>query len=144
MISLAELQDRIDAMAAKRVYRPLSQKLKNYWYPIYATHLNGFEASTRPLTIEGITVASSIERIVVGDFGAYVEIHPDKLLVDLEVEPGQEWRLDETYLTKRKLHIKYVWYHFLGRKVYLQKNVVKYADYKPNFYYISVLYFDEV
>lgn len=139
---LTQLQDKIDVMAAKRVYRPLTKKLKEEWYPIYATNLNGFESPERKLVIDGIEVASKLERVVVGDFGAYAEIHPDNLLVELECQPKQEWRLNDDYLAKRKLNIKYQWFHFNQRKVYFQKDTVKYADYKPGYYYISVLYFD--
>lgn len=81
-------------------------------------------------------------RVVVGDYGAYLEIDEKDLLVGLDVPPEQAWRLDEEYIASRKLSIKYHWLTFRGVKVYHQVDTVKYADYRPGKYYISVLEFD--
>lgn len=81
-------------------------------------------------------------RVVIGDYGAYLEIDEKDLLVGLDVPPEQAWRLDEEYIASRKLSIKYHWLTFRGVKVYHQVDTVKYADYRPGKYYISVLEFD--
>lgn len=74
--------------------------------------------------------------------GVYLEIDEKDLLVGLDVPPEQAWRLDEEYIAGRKLSIKYHWLTFRGVKVYHQVDTVKYADYRPGKYYISVLEFD--
>lgn len=81
-------------------------------------------------------------RVVIGDYGAYLEIDEKDLLVGLDVPPEQAWRLDEEYIASRKLSIKYHWLTFRGVKVYHQVDTVKYADYRLGKYYISVLEFD--
>jgi len=139
---LLKLQMEIDTMAKARNYRPLSRKDVVKWYPIYEKYLNGFQNPLRELFISGTRIARGFQRVVIGDFGAYVEIAPEDMLIVPEVQPGQEWRLDETYLKQKGFSLKYAWYHFKGFKIYKQLATVKYADYKPGFYYVSVLYFD--
>ena len=56
---------------------------------------------------------------------------------------GQEWRLDTKYIADRNLKPKYVWLEYGSVKVYLQLDRVKYADYKPNYFYISIHEFDD-
>lgn len=81
-------------------------------------------------------VANGYERIVIGDYGAYVEIPLYKMLLDeVIVKPGEEYRFKPEYAS-----VKYHWYclnknHDL--KIYYQKNLVDYADYKPGMFYIS-------
>lgn len=133
----------IDELGTSRSYRPLTTELKDKYYKLYLSNLNAFD-NKRNLNIDNVPFAKDYERIVIGDYGAYVEIKPIDLLVDLDVTIGQEWRLDKDFLEKRNLSIKYEWYEYKGKKVYLQKDTVKYADYKPGFYYISVLYFDTI
>lgn len=138
---LEELKDHIEALAQRYKYRPLPKKIRSETHQLYKQHLNGFKQN-RPLSISGQTMAVSFNRVVTGDYGAYVEIDPKDLHVTLKVEKGQGWRLNEQYLNERGLSIKYHWYHFLGRKVYWQLAPVKYADYRPGMIYVSVLDFD--
>ena len=140
-----ELLNKINELGDSRAYRPLTDKLKEEYYALYLTHMNGFDSdSKRDLKINDVLFAKDYIRVVVGDYGAYVEIEPKDLLVKIDIAKGQEWRLDKVFLEKRSINIKYEWYDYLGKKVYLQKDTVKYADYKPGYYYISVLYFDNV
>jgi hypothetical protein len=135
----------IDALVEKYKYRPLPQEVRGEARTLYNANLNGFSnTQKRSLTIIGEIIARKYDRIVVGDYGAYVEIDPSDMMVDLMVPTNQMWRLNDDYVKEKGLSIKYYWYEYLGRKVYRQVAPVKYADYKPGKYYISVLDFDQV
>ena len=136
-----ELLEEIDTLGKSQKYRPLNKELKDKYHKLYLDNLNGFD-KIRNLNINNVPFAKKYERVVIGDYGAYVEIDKKDLLVDLSVPKGQEWRLDKNFIEKRNLSIKYEWYEYDNKKVYFQINAVTYADYKPGYYYISVLYFD--
>lgn len=135
-------------------FRPLPRKVRVDYLNHYISALNGFEGTEkRVCQIAGKVVASDYRRVVLGDYGAYVEFPEEALLIreSMSLKEKQEWRNDPEYLAKRELtkKVKYVWYVWrtgekFGReiKVYRQLNPVKYADYKPGLYYISVLEFD--
>ena len=81
-------------------------------------------------------IAYGYSRIVIGDYGAYVEIPLDKMILEnLIIKPGQEYRFDLKYS-----NVKYHWYCLKNNqdiKIYYQKHPVSYADYKPEMFYIS-------
>lgn len=83
-------------------------------------------------------LAVGYERVVIGDYGAYLEIAEDKMLISsLRCRPGQEYRMDDP---RYKDHVKYWWLQPVGGaeiKVYFQLKTVKYADYRPGMFYIS-------
>lgn len=150
----ANVRFAIDKAAVRWKFRPLPRKPRVEHLVQYIYALNGFERpKKRPLTIKGAVVASDYTRVVLGDYGAYVEIPVEHLSIakEIKLKEKQEWRADKEYLAKRELtkRVKYIWYTWkLGEgypeiKVYMQLNTVKYADYLPGFYYISVLDFDE-
>lgn len=151
----------VDAMvgyaAIRWKFRPLPRKVRADYLNLYLKALNGFEGTEkRVCQIAGTKVASDYNRVVLGDYGAYVEIPEEALLIKdvMKLKEGQEWRDDPEYLKKREItkKVKYVWYVWntaaqgekFSReiKVYRQLNPVKYADYTPGLYYISVLEFD--
>ncbi len=153
-VLFANVRFGIDKAAARWKFRPLPRKPRVEQLTWYIAALNGFEKpKKRPLTINGVVVAHDYTRVVMGDYGAYVEIPFEHLDMGdrLKLKEKQEWRADKEYLAKRELtkRVKYIWYTWkLGEgypeiKVYMQLNTVKYADYLPGFYYISVLDFDE-
>lgn len=131
----------IEELASKYKYRPLPKKIKSGVLNHYATELTSLQYDN--LLIGGVKVATKYRRVVVGDYGAYVEINPEDLLVNLTVPDNQKWRLDTKFCEERGLSLKYIWYTYLQTKVYFQLSTVKYADYLPNKYYISVLDFDK-
>lgn len=138
-----DLLKYIDYLGDNNKYRPLNHTIAPTIHDLYKSSLNGFDSDEpRPLSIDNELIARKYERVVIGDYGAYVEIDKKDLLVDLIIPPKQEWRIDRDYIMNRGLNVKYIWYEYKGRKVYLQTNTVTYADYKPGYYYISVLYFD--
>ncbi len=87
---------------------------------------------------DGTMIAYKYNRIVIGHYGAYIEIDDDDIYQDnIKIEPKQEYRVfDRRYRDK----VKYNWYTARDRshcKLYFQKKEVAYADYKANMWYIS-------
>lgn len=136
-----DVRELIRNLAERYKYRPLPKEMRDYALHIYETHLNGFD-DPKPCRIDGVLIADKISRVVIGDYGAYVEIAKDDLKVELTVPENQTWRFNTEYIERKQLTLKYHWYEYNGVKVYFQLGEVKYADYKPGFYYISVLDFD--
>lgn len=87
----------------------------------------------------GTVIANGYTRIVIGDYGAFVEMTPEQVRMDLlHVKEGQTYRIEDPRYAE---HVKYLWYTANDRsdvKVYLQKRAVEYADYKPGMIYVSV------
>lgn len=82
-------------------------------------------------TPSGTHIATGYTRIVIGDYGAYVEFLQDHLLLD-KIKPRFEQTPDRP--------VKYIWLQSIDAsqvKIYEQKNRVSYADYKPGLYYIA-------
>ena len=85
-------------------------------------------------TLGGDCIAEGAERIVVGDYGAYLEIHMNNMIED-EIHIPQK----QLFRTKPDFKGKYIWFESKdGTKIYYQLRGVPYADYLPNYYYISV------
>lgn len=89
-------------------------------------------------TLNGALVANGFIRIVVGDYGAFIEFSKaqanESLLI---IAPGQEYRVNDPKYS----NVKYHWYTIDDNsnvKIYYQKRRVLYADYKPGMYYVSV------
>lgn len=135
-------------------WMPFSGEIKPY-YPIKNKELRaqvhnyyharvdelGFKINgeTRNLySPNGILIASAYKRVVIGDFGAYIEIDPTMVIKEnLIVKEGQEFRIGDP---KYKDIVKYNWLTVIGDKnvkVYYQKRTVLYADYKVGMIYIS-------
>ena len=90
------------------------------------------------ISLDGTLICTDIERIVIGDYGAFIEIAPEHMVLDnLKVKEGQEFRINDE---KYNSHVKYHWYTAKDNsdcKVYFQQKTVTYADYNPGMYYIS-------
>jgi hypothetical protein len=84
------------------------------------------------ITKGGNVLATAFVRIVHGGRGDYMEISREQIIPkSLHIPDDQRWRLsyDKAY---------YDWYTTDdGSKVYFQKRLVGYADYKIGFYYID-------
>jgi hypothetical protein len=140
MLTLCEL------LGETRKYRPLPKKIKPWFYDQYLRYMNGFSGpdARTTATINGVRICGKWDRVVVGDYGAYLEFDPEDLLVVKEVPYEQRWRLDKAYLERAGLNPKYVWYTVAGVKCYHQLGTVKYADYKVGKMYIHVCEFDSL
>lgn len=89
-------------------------------------------------TLDGTLLCRGYRRIVIGDYGAFVEISPDQICREvLRCKPGQEYRYQDERFAE---NVKYLWLTAKDRsdcKIYLQKKTVSYADYVPGMYYVS-------
>lgn len=89
-------------------------------------------------TLEGTKIGTGYTRIVIGDYGAFVEISPEQIVQEnLIVKKGQEFRL---HAPQYKDRVKYHWLTTNDKsdcKIYFQQKTVSYADYLPGMYYIS-------
>ncbi len=98
--------------------------------------LNG--AKTKIYTHAGTLIGEEINKIVVGDYGAFVEISPDRIVRrNIKVKEGQEYRYLDPQFAER---VKYLWLTARDNsncKIYFQKKKVSYADYLPGYFYIS-------
>lgn len=89
-------------------------------------------------TAKGSVICKEYRRIVVGDYGAFIEFDSVPDDTSLIVAPGQEYRVNDERYSK---NVKYIWLTIddgSGIKVYHQKKGVTYADYLPGMYYVSV------
>ena len=141
-----EMMALCDTLSKQRHFRPLPKKTKQWFHDQYHQHLNGFslEGGECQRSIGGTPVLANYTRVVVGDFGAYVEFDDADLLVIKTVAVGQQWRLDKKYLERSGLAPKYVWYEVCRAKCYHQLGTVTYADYKVGKLYIHVCEFDPI
>ena len=127
-------------LSKKYNYKKLSKEKSCIVRSIYASTLPEFlEQLNQPLyTINGSLICSNFDRIVIGDYGAYIEFSSEQANKNLfTIAPGQEYRIDDL----RYANVKYAWLTINDDsqiKIYYQKNTVSYADYKPHKYYVSV------
>lgn len=128
-----------DELSKKYNYKKLSEKESYIAHSIYACTIPEFlEQYNQPLyTVKGTKICDNFERIVIGDYGAYIEFSSEQANKNLFlIAPGQEYRLEPRYN-----NVKYIWLTINDDsqiKIYYQKNTVSYADYKPQKYYVSV------
>jgi hypothetical protein len=87
------------------------------------------------ITVNGKVIANNYHRVVIGGQGPYIELSKEHFTVPLHCAPDQEYRGKGKYA-----HCKYLWLMPEGMphiKVYHQRRLVDYADYKVGMYYIS-------
>ena len=97
---------------------------------------------------DGTMIAYKYNRIVIGHYGAFIEIDDSDVYPDnVKCKKGQEYRIkDRKYRDKVKFH----WYTAKDNsdvKLYWQTREVAYADYRPDMWYVSpfeVLDLDEL
>lgn len=131
----------IEELIQKYHYKPLNKELSAKQRQLYlAALLKGFlvegNLNCKLYDEKYNLIACGYSRIVIGDYGAYVEIPLDKMILEnLIIKPGEEYRFKPEYS-----NIKYHWYCLKNNqdiKIYYQKHIVAYADYKPEMFYIS-------
>ena len=85
----------------------------------------------------GTPLMKGYDRVVIGDYGAFIETSPDKMYRQyIRVKPGEEYRMNDPQYK----NCKYVWLTATddsGVKIYFQKHSVDYADYVPGKIYVS-------
>ena len=97
------------------------------------------EKNNIPLySASGTMICTTYNRIVIGDYGAFVEITPEQICKQsLRCKPGQEYRYNEERYAN---HVKYLWLTTKNDsdcKIYYQKKTVDYADYQVGMFYVS-------
>lgn len=131
----------IEASLAKIYnYKPLPDDLSEKYRELYRENipswLNEHGADTALYSTKGSLITNGYRRIVVGDYGAFIEF--EKSQDTFVIAQGQEYRVyDERY----SKNIKYIWLTIADGsdvKIYYQRRGVKYADYRAGMYYVSV------
>lgn len=123
-------------------YKPLPPMFREEALQYYRDNFpSGFclDGDAIPLfSPEGVKICDRYNRIVIGDYGAYVEIMADDIVHDnIKVKEGQRYRDFDPRYSK---NVKYSWLTTKDSsdvKLYFQKKEVGYADYVPGRYYIS-------
>lgn len=134
---------KIEATLAKKYgYAKLAPDLSRKYRDFFTENIPDFldiNGSNKQLTtINGTPICNGYDRIVVGDYGAFVEFSKKAIASDFVIQPGQEYRVNDE---KYKRNVKYIWLTIRdgsGVKIYQQKRKVTYADYKARKYYVSV------
>ena len=125
-------------LAQQYKYKPLPKELSEKYHALYTANVPDFLTRHQALyTINKTLICNDFNRIVIGDYGAFVEFLSEQANKNVfTIAPGQEYRLLPQYN-----NVKYIWLTILDDsniKIYYQRNTVKYADYIPKRYYVSV------
>lgn len=131
----------IDELVKTYKYKPLPPDLSKTAREIYKKYTPAYLQDHQNDILYSfgfLPVCRGFERIVIGDYGAYVEFSPQQACYEnFIIEPGQQYRLEKRYQDT----IKYIWYrmnHSIDTKIYFQLHTVSYADYRKGYYYVSV------
>lgn len=88
-------------------------------------------------TKHGTPLMKGYDRVVIGDYGPFIETSPDKMYRQyVRVKSGEKYRMTDPQYA----NCKYVWLTATdesGVKIYFQKHTVDYADYVPGKIYVS-------
>ena len=129
-------------LAQKYGYKPLPKDLSEKYRQFYIDNLPDcfiIDGSDTVLyTKTGTVVCNGYTRIVVGDYGAFIEFDKEQANFDKHIiAPGQEYMVNDPKYSK---NVKYIWMTIADGsniKIYKQKKKVTYADYKIGMFYIS-------
>ena len=132
---------QIEAKLAEQYkYKKLPAALSKQYRQLYLENIPSFLSINGggPLySKNGTLICSSYKRIVIGDYGAFIEFN-DPNFSKYMIAPGEEYRVKDP---RYKDNIKYIWLTLKDNsniKIYYQKKPVTYADYKPGMLYVSV------
>lgn len=121
-------------------YKPLPADLSKKYREYFNENIPDYfkdNPARQIVTKNGSVIATLYNRIVIGDYGAFIEFNKAQANTELfVVAKGQEYRMSEKYS-----HVKYYWLTIndgSNIKIYYQRKGVSYADYKPDMYYVSV------
>lgn len=140
----------IARLVEKHKYKPLKPAESEYVREQFRAALPDFlkdktEGSDLKLyTKSGHMICYGFERIVIGDYGAYIEFSDEQAIPNhYIVMKGQEWRSEPKYSNSKYEALTHKCYPCdkidnYNLLIYKQKLTVGYADYKVGMYYISV------
>jgi len=90
-------------------------------------------------TLNKTIIASGFTRIIFGGRGAYIEFDNTHIIKSILYIPEKEkWRIN----SKIAYYIEYRINDLTNAKVYFQKRIVDYADYKIGYFYISPIFLE--
>lgn len=129
-------------LANKYYYQNLPKDLSEKYRKLFLENIPDFlkaEGDNITLyTLNNSPICSKYNRIVVGDYGAFIEFEQEDICTPFCVKDGQEYRINNPNYSK---NVKYLWYTINDGsdiKIYYQKRKVSYADYRRGKFYISV------
>ena len=132
-----------DELAEKYKYKKLPNELSKQVRIEYKKSLpdilniNG-DLDFKIYSIEGTLISNGYNRIVIGDYGAFVEFDNTQAVKDnMKVKSGQEYRINDE---KYSENVKYFWLTAKDNsdiKIYYQQKTVTYADYLSKMFYVS-------
>lgn len=129
-------------LAQKYSYKPLPKELSAKYREYFTENIPTFlhiQGSETPLyTLNDSLICDRYNRIVIGDYGAFIEFDRPADESHVVIQPGQEYRIHDP---KYQKNVKYQWYTIKDGsniKIYKQCRRVSYADYLPGKLYISV------
>ena len=131
-------QKLADKYGYMKLPETLSQKYRNFFLKNIPSYLKIEGDNSCLYTKNGSLVCKRYNRIVIGDYGAFIEFSKDDAGEDFPVKDDQEYRIFDKKYSK---NVKYLWYTINDDsdiKIYYQKRKVDYADYKRGMYYVSV------
>ena len=138
MNTLSIESDLANQYKYKKLPADLSDKYRKLFRENIPEFLDVNGSNDALLNFSGNPVCYGYDRIVVGDYGAFVEFSESQKADNFIIKPGQEYRVNDQRYSK---NVKYIWLTIADSslvKIYLQKRGVSYADYKPGKYYVSV------
>lgn len=128
-------------LADKYGYKPLKKDLSKKYRNLYKENIPDLLKidgdNINLYTLNGSLICKGYNRIVIGDYGAFIEYEKELANDNYVIKQGQEYRINDPKYSK---NVKYHWYTIDDNsniKIYWQRKTVTYADYKKDMYYIS-------
>lgn len=115
-------------------YRPLVKEASQLVKGFYRRRLSIPEHNAEDVILKndsGTVVATGYRRVVIGDYGAFVEVTPAQISKE---------NISPRFQGEQSTSASYIWHQtndVSKTKIYLQQHTVQYADYIPGMYYIS-------
>lgn len=143
MDKIINISDLIEYLILHFDYKKLPKELSKKSRSIYLKYLPknfNINGDSKKLLYDsnGILITKGYDKIVIGDYGAYIEINEYQIQrKNIKIKDGESYRLFDP---KYRKNIKYHWYTSISDsdiKIYYQVRKVTYADYIPGRYYIS-------
>ena len=143
MLILARMQKVEQDLVKKYKYRPLSPDLSARSRKFFGEQLpqelnvNG-DKEYKLITFQGTHFATGYNRIVIGDYGAFIEFSKEQIIKPvIQIKKGEEYRVKDKRYSG---NVKFIWLTTKDDsniKIYYQQKIVTYADYKPGMFYVT-------
>lgn len=134
MIKIEELLEEIKRRTNKNsslYYRKFKEEESNILREYYRSQLNIPLQDSFIFTPNNLLLANGYNRIVIGDYGAYIECLSTQIVIE---------NIRQRWPGKPNRSVKYIWMEPIDGsevKIYYQKRKVDYADYIPKRYYFN-------